>query len=75
MRIIHNKERVQRGCIYCEEVMPPEKDGRNPRQRKCPHEECPYHQLDGMKTYGEYLDTISTEPIASFLMTALRNGE
>lgn len=35
----------KRGCIYCTEF----------ENMACPHEECPYHELDGFKTYAEYL--------------------
>lgn len=38
------KEVKKRGCWYCTDF-----------KRKCPHAECPYHELDGFKTYEEYL--------------------
>ncbi len=46
MRIVPEKERRQRGCQYCLDH----------KGRKCKHEECPYHELDDVETYEEYLE-------------------
>lgn len=46
MRIVPNEERIQRGCKYCLEH----------RGRGCKYDVCPYHELDDVKTYEEYLD-------------------
>lgn len=35
----------KRGCAYCTDFV----------NMACKHEECPYHELDGFKTYDEYL--------------------
>ena len=52
MRRLKKAEQDQRGCHYCYDVIPPKYKFEN---RKCPNEECPYHELDNVKTYGEYL--------------------
>lgn len=39
------KQMKKRGCAYCTDFV----------NMACPHEECPYHELDGFKTYDEYL--------------------
>lgn len=55
MRFIHNKERVQRGCTYCTDAVIVSRKKGDYRNRKCPYDECPYHELDGFETYGDYL--------------------
>jgi hypothetical protein len=37
-------EMKKRGCWYCADF-----------NRVCPHKGCPYNELDGFKTYDEYL--------------------
>lgn len=53
MRRVRNAERAQRGCGECIDRV----------SGKCPHEECPYHELDDVKTYGEYLKRIPNVPM------------
>jgi hypothetical protein len=68
MRVIHKRERTQRGCIYCADVVPPSVDGDNiSKRRYCPHSECPYHELDGANTYTEYLKSISDVTLNALL--------
>lgn len=43
-RFSQTKEMKKRGCHYCADF-----------KRRCPHEVCPYHELDNVKTYDEYL--------------------
>lgn len=63
MRKIHNEDNVKRGCRYCADSIKPEG-----KIRVCPHEECPYHELDNYKTYHDYLkETSSLEDVAEFL--------
>ena len=38
------KEQRKRGCHYCADF-----------NHTCPHKVCPYHELDGYKTYDEYM--------------------
>lgn len=38
-------EYVKRGCYYCADYI----------DRECIHEKCPYHELDNVKSYNEYL--------------------
>lgn len=37
-------EMRKRGCHYCADF-----------NRSCPHDKCPYHELDEFKTYDEYM--------------------
>lgn len=43
-RLTKNKEMKKRGCHNCADF-----------NHKCPHEVCPYHELDEYKTYDEYM--------------------
>lgn len=64
MKTIHNADAKKRGCRWCADSIKPE--GRH--IRKCPYDECPYHELDGYKTYHDYLKETSTlEDVADFL--------
>lgn len=53
MRQLHRKEITQRGCAYCLESVMKKYGGH--ALRHCPHDECPYHELDKYETYKEYL--------------------
>ena len=67
MRVLHNKERTQRGCIWCADVVPTNTDDNLTRRRKCPHDVCPYHELDDVKTYDEYMKGISDVTLNALL--------
>ena len=43
-RLRQTGEAKKRGCHWCADF-----------KRKCQHEVCPYHELDDVKTYDEYL--------------------
>lgn len=66
MRKLHNKERTQRGCIHCTEVVPPVKEGKRYRERMCPHKQCPYRELDEYEKYEDYLQ--ATKPEIEFML-------
>lgn len=53
MRILTPQDKLKRGCLYCLHVYKEEKDG--VVKTICPHDECPYHELDEFDTYSEYL--------------------
>lgn len=53
-RIIKTDERVQRGCVYCIDAVNTSKSSAC-SVRVCPHEECPYHDLDSFGTYDEFM--------------------
>ena len=55
MRNIRLEERNKRGCDHCMDVIPPEYRGTWKTSRRCPYDECPYHVLDDVSTYREYL--------------------
>lgn len=51
MRLIGLKDIKQRGCNYC-------KDSQHVAGLTflCQHDECPFWELEGFKTYKDYLD-------------------
>ena len=67
MRKIHLDRKHKRGCAYCLDLIPWEKKGNKVRLSKCPYDECPYHELDNVKTYDEYVDSVSDVPIAALM--------
>ena len=70
MRPIHDGERKQRGCSYCKDLVLQDITwNKKYKQRNCPHEKCPYHELDDIKTYKEYLK----KPVTSGLEKILEN--
>lgn len=52
MRELSKSEKTKRGCHWCADKIPPR---RTTNVSNCPHAECPYHELDGFKSYEEYL--------------------
>lgn len=65
-RLIRDRERKQRGCIYCLD-MQTTGDGTNIAGRYCPYEECPYHELDKYETYDEYMKATDLKGFAKAL--------
>lgn len=55
MREIHNEERHQRGCDYCYDICFRYANENKYRRRLCPHDVCPYIELDNFTTYKEYM--------------------
>ena len=45
MRVMGPREKTKRGCDFCEDYV---------AISGCIHRECPYHELDDVKTYREY---------------------
>ena len=54
-RTVTDRERKQRGCIYCLDVVTTGKTSSYYAGRYCPYDECPYRELDKHETYGEYM--------------------
>jgi hypothetical protein len=54
MRALTEKETKKRGCRYCTDRFM-HRNAYGSMQGHCPHEECPYHELDKYDTYKEYL--------------------
>lgn len=46
---------VKRGCEYCMDMGVIRKMRGGTLIRGCPHQQCPYHELDKYKSYTEYL--------------------
>jgi hypothetical protein len=70
-RRLRKTEQEQRGCQYCMYMLPPRFKNEN---RRCPYKECPYHELDNVKTYGEYLKKSGSINIAKLLNLQGRKG-
>lgn len=68
MRKIGFSVKRKRGCGYCLDFIPAGKVG---KRSKCPHEECPYHEMDNSKTYDEYVESISDMPIEELVTLLL----
>lgn len=61
----------KRGCGYCLDLIPWQKVGNTKKKAKCPHEECPYHEMDNTKTYDEYVESVSDMPIEELITLLL----
>lgn len=64
MRKLEEKEREQRGCAFCIEQKRdsfPVDNGTAIVTRKfyaCPHDVCPFTELDEFKQYGDYVKSL-----------------
>ena len=47
MRLIEKDERRQRGCRFCLDYK---------GAKRCPHDKCPYTELDGYTDYEDYFN-------------------
>lgn len=72
MRRIRKTEKNKRGCDYCADVIPPNPFGNHPT-RRCPHDKCPYHELDGYKSYSEYLKNVCDLSVGELLIAIKRS--
>lgn len=58
MRFIRECNPAKRGCEFCADVKKykfwNERAGTFVKRACCPYDECPYHELDDVKHYGEY---------------------
>ena len=66
MRELKQAEQTKRGCKLCADVEKIAKKGKYPR-RHCPYDKCPYHELDGFKTYKDYLISVSDDPVSNII--------
>ena len=62
MRRLKTREMDKRGCLYCADCT--HGSGTN---TSCAHNECPYHELDNVKTYGEYMAKTNKSGLARAL--------
>jgi hypothetical protein len=76
MRRLKKKYMVQRGCDFCLDRIPPEYRGTYMvAQSRCPHDVCPYHELDEVEDYKDYLKSISDVPLGVLLGMARKSAE
>lgn len=66
-RRVADGERTQRGCIYCLEYFPVQNSQGVNIYRMCPYDRCPYHKLDSVATYGEYIKKTNLRGFAEAL--------
>lgn len=74
MRFVKNAERSKRGCAYCtdtERVFHQKKNGKKKFRMACIHNKCPYHELDNVNTYGEYIRSYGTDSVSALLKALL----
>jgi hypothetical protein len=67
MRRLHNKERYQRGCDFCIDKVKCKTVANKQVMSRCPYDECPYHELDGINTYDEFLKASSSVGLLKLL--------
>ena len=67
MRAIRDSVRLQRGCDYCADMIKPNRDGGKYTPRQCPYDECPYHELDDIEKYAEYLQKTDNDGLIKAL--------
>lgn len=60
MRMLNNEMKKKRGCMYCADLV-------HGRRNGCPHDECPYHELDKYETYNQYMKQASPLTISQLL--------
>lgn len=53
MRRLTRDEMKQRGCLYCLDYKMLKHDEK--KRKMCMHDKCPYRELDGYKTYNQFL--------------------
>lgn len=75
MRRIKLDCKHKRGCGYCLEYIPSRKVGNTVTKSKCPHDVCPYHEMDNVKTYDEYAESVTDVPIAALIAKLCRAGK
>lgn len=61
MRRLKPSEVEKRGCRFCADK------ASDKHYSYCLHEECPYHELDNVKTYGEYIQKTNKSGLARAL--------
>ena len=69
MRALKESETHQRGCWFCADLHKV-RGGKN--VNRCPYEECPYNELDNVKTYGEYMSKTKSSGLARALAELTR---
>ena len=61
-RILRGPERKQRGCLFCLDSCS--------RGHWCPHDECPYPEMDGFDKYTDYLKSTGGDTVAELMHNA-----
>lgn len=79
MRYIKNVERKKRGCEWCIDTVRKytkiRTTGKTNIRMQCIHKKCPYHELDNVKSYTEYLRSIGTDSVSAILKALLRSEQ
>lgn len=79
MRYVKRAEQKQRGCEWCIDTQRTYKriktTGKMNIRMSCIHDKCPYHELDNVKTYSEYLNTYGNDTVSDLLRAILKSEE
>jgi hypothetical protein len=67
MRPLTDKGIRKRGCYYCADKERMYDDKKRSYVNLCPYDKCPYHELDDVKTYGEYIQKTDESGLARAL--------
>ena len=68
MRKLHNSDYRQRGCVYCNDTVRKRRRNADKKYRiHCIHDECPYHELDNIKSYYEYMKKLKGGTIENLI--------
>ena len=65
----------QRGCDCCLDRIPPTYIRKSDSVSRCPHDVCPYHELDEVEDYKDYLKGISDVPLGRVLGMVRKSAE
>lgn len=71
MRALDKKEMAKRGCECCKDIAKdyfPEMPNPTFRKWACPHEECPYDELDDFDSYSQYLKSLGPNSLKQVLL-------
>lgn len=67
MRRLTAAEKKQRACEHCVDGQEARKQTGLQIVRYCPHDECPYHEMDKFASYTKYLKSIGGSTIKEVL--------
>lgn len=63
----NKKETRKRGCFYCADLVAEYVPKRKSHTRICPHDECPYHELDDFESFEQYVKAQGKTSITELL--------
>lgn len=67
VRVVSSAEKKKRGCMYCVDNVREENSRGIHVGRYCPHDKCPYSELDKYDDYEEYMKATDLSSFAKAL--------